>query len=614
MRLDIGAQVGPYQVLSHLGRGGTADVYEVRDARDDSLHALKVVHHPDPRVRARIHREGQAQQAVRHPNVVAVTDLVWVDGEAGLIMELVRGPTLETFLATESPLDLPLVDALGEGIVRGVQAAHRAGRLHRDLKPANVLLAPTGESWIPKVADFGLTKLTDPVGTQLGRTETGILMGTPGYMAPEQARDARSVDVRADVFSLGCVLYEIATGQRAFGGEDRFEALWRATRGHCTPVHLLRTDLPERHVRAISGALLPRLSDRIGDCDVLLAVWRGEQHLGSVTPRPYDPTTLPSVAGWSSGSTTREERQRPRRESRWRWGLLAALVALGSMVALVSGTPAPSSPTVVRIHPPPDSRGVRVGTRISIRFSEPMHRERTERALVTSAPATLTWNADATELAVDLPLEYADGTELRTPARRYDLRLTTSATDRWGHNLETPVAWSFTTARRIRWSPSVHVSLYGNSADGGHSRFYFIGAGDHGDAEFRSIMSWHLPDVEVVEVEKATLTSRVHRRSGTPEHDFSGLVAERVRADSFTEGFSGRTSSDPVLVHNDDGFALEGALRADVREPLADAFAVEDPMLQLRFRFVGAPSLDGEADHVYFRRSETSLTTTLLVR
>ncbi len=335
MDLREGSKFGRFEVIALLGEGGIARVFHVRDPALGTEHALKVVHHPDPAMRERIRREGEAQREVRHPNIVRVTETIVVDDEPALVMELVRGPTLKELLATDSPLPLPVVDAVAEGILAGVAAAHRAGRLHRDLKPANVLLVESSGGWLPKVGDFGLTKLTGASGGP-GATESGVLMGTPGYMAPEQARDARSVDVRADVFSLGCVLYELATGERAFLGRERFEVLTRALQGRFVPPAYRRPDLPERHLRAIAGALQPRLEDRIPDCEALLAVWRGERDHVAATPRPYDPTTAASTyesPSRSAGTVTWPPP--PRRSRSWAIGLLASglLVALAATLA-----------------------------------------------------------------------------------------------------------------------------------------------------------------------------------------------------------------------------------------------------------------------------------------
>ncbi|MCA9493790.1 MAG: protein kinase, partial [Myxococcales bacterium] len=153
MRVAVDTVVeGRYRVGGTLGRGAMAVVYLVRHEQLGTLHAMKVLELPSSVVRRRLLTEGTIQAALRNPHVVAVTDVVEVEGCPALIMELVHGPSLELLIA-EGPLPLDVVRSLGTGILLGVQAAHRHGTIHRDLKPANVLIAAAGE--VPKIADFG---------------------------------------------------------------------------------------------------------------------------------------------------------------------------------------------------------------------------------------------------------------------------------------------------------------------------------------------------------------------------------------------------------------------------------------------------------------------------
>ena len=239
-------------------------------------HAMKVLHVPTRAVAARLLQEGQVQGSLSHPNVVAVTDLVDVQGSPGLVMEWIRGPSLEGYLRDKPHLEMDELDSLVDGILAGVAAAHAAGMVHRDLKPGNILLQPTAGGMVPKVTDFGLAKLlNDGAGRNLASTRSGVAMGSPPYMAPEQIRDAKAVDARADIFSLGAVLYELATGRRAFNGRDMVEIFARISRGHYRPVRELRPDLPLRAARAIEAALIVDADQRIPNCQVLLQTWRG---------------------------------------------------------------------------------------------------------------------------------------------------------------------------------------------------------------------------------------------------------------------------------------------------------------------------------------------------
>ena len=145
---------GRYTVLRLLGAGGMARVYQVRHAELGSLHALKVLRVSSPEIRERLRQEGRVQSRVRHPNIVAVTDVVSVQGAPGLVMEYIGGPSLRDLLDA-SRLDHRQADGLARGILDGVEAAHRAGLIHRDLKPGNVLLDPVGDRLVPRITDFG---------------------------------------------------------------------------------------------------------------------------------------------------------------------------------------------------------------------------------------------------------------------------------------------------------------------------------------------------------------------------------------------------------------------------------------------------------------------------
>src|SRR5690348_11001223 len=199
-------EVPGYTILGELGRGGMGVVYRARQASLNRMVALKVLlagAHAGERDLARFRAEAEAAAAVQHPNVVSVYAVGRHAGLPFIAQELVPGRSLAARLE-EGPLDPVETARLVEAIARGVQAAHDRGVVHRDLKPANVLFTADGE---PKVADFGLAKVGDT-----GLTASGAVMGTPAYMAPEQARgDTRHVGPATDVWALGAVLYECLT-------------------------------------------------------------------------------------------------------------------------------------------------------------------------------------------------------------------------------------------------------------------------------------------------------------------------------------------------------------------------------------------------------------------
>jgi sugar lactone lactonase YvrE len=229
MSIAAGTRLGPYEVLSLLGAGGMGEVYRARDTRLGREVAVKVLppgFSEDPDRRARFEREAQAVAALSHPNVVAIHDTGVHDEQTFVVMELLSGQTLRERLTSGAVPVRKAVD-IAVQIARGLGAAHGKGLVHRDLKPENVFLLDDGQV---KILDFGLARQTAREPGHSGATQTvaatdpGTVMGTIGYMAPEQVR-GQAVDARADVFALGAVLYELVTGVRAFQRETAADTM-----------------------------------------------------------------------------------------------------------------------------------------------------------------------------------------------------------------------------------------------------------------------------------------------------------------------------------------------------------------------------------------------------
>lgn len=224
-----GEIVGGYEVVGPLGTGGMASVYRVRHAVLGSDHALKILR-PElvaqAGVRTRFLDEGRVQAQLRHPGIVRVTGIVSEPGVAGLVMDLLEGASLEDELEATGPM------ATGEAVGWILQAldavafAHGRGVVHRDLKPSNLFLVEEVERRTLRVLDFGIAKVAGR-----GQTSPGGTLGTYGFMAPEQLKDASDVDARADLFALGAVLYELVCGEPAFDGATDFELMQRVSRG-----------------------------------------------------------------------------------------------------------------------------------------------------------------------------------------------------------------------------------------------------------------------------------------------------------------------------------------------------------------------------------------------
>jgi serine/threonine protein kinase len=218
--LEAGSRLGPYEVVGLLGSGGMGEVYRARDPRLEREVAIKVLTGEvvdSDRLR-RFEREARAASALNHPNVLAVYDVGAHEGAPYVVSELLEGQTLRVRLEGGA---LPVRKALEQAleIAHGLAAAHDKGIVHRDLKPDNVFITEDGRV---KILDFGLAKLTRaPLVEEADQrtatqpTEAGVVMGTVGYMSPEQVR-GEGVDPRSDIFSLGAVLFEMLTGTRAF--------------------------------------------------------------------------------------------------------------------------------------------------------------------------------------------------------------------------------------------------------------------------------------------------------------------------------------------------------------------------------------------------------------
>lgn len=261
----IGTQIGRWRICRLLGEGATGRVYEVEHQALGTRRALKILSWAHPVLRARLLAEGRAQATLLHPNVVPVLDMMSVGDVPALLMELVDGPTLEDWLHEHVPTTEE-AERIFRGILAGVETAHGAGLIHRDLKPANVIMAKIGEVWVPKVTDFGLAKTGQSV---LGLTQTGMTMGTPGFMAPEQIRDPRDVDERADIFSLGCILYQLLTGKLPHEGPDPLAILNAVAQGSVTPVGESAPGLPTRLADAVAAAMAVDREARPADCAAL---------------------------------------------------------------------------------------------------------------------------------------------------------------------------------------------------------------------------------------------------------------------------------------------------------------------------------------------------------
>ncbi len=339
----VPGQLGRYQILGKLGQGGMAEVYLAHDAGLDRRVALKLlpresVHDPD--AVARFRREARALAKLSHPGIVQAFDSDSGDGRHFLVMEYVEGHSLSALLKEFGRLPPALAADYARQVALALQHAHDKGLVHRDLKPANLLVTPQGQV---KLLDLGLARfLQDQIGdSQLTREGAG--MGTPDYCAPEQYRDARSADPRADIYSLGCTLYQMLAGRVPFPGSSLSEKFRAHADQEAQAVEESCPEVPVGLALVVRRMMAKRPQDRFrtaGEVAVALAPFVAGSSLSG--------SALKTVASWDGAQLTLSDfRASPGRRRRWeRAGIAAAFVALLALLAWSLSRPVPDAPAV----------------------------------------------------------------------------------------------------------------------------------------------------------------------------------------------------------------------------------------------------------------------------
>jgi serine/threonine protein kinase len=336
MPLAFGTRLGPYEIVAKLGAGGMGEVYKARDPRLNRFVAIKIL--PTERVadearKQRFIQEAQAASALNHPNIITIHDI----GQGGpedrrvefIAMEFVAGKTLDA-LVPPSGMRLAELLKIAIPVAEGLSAAHAAGVVHRDLKPSNIMVA---ESGLVKILDFGLAKLTeraevgedDATRTLHANTDPGTVMGTAAYMSPEQA-EGKLMDARSDVFSFGAVLYEMATGRRAFSGDSQAATMAAVLGKEPRPLSEAAPQMPPELDRIILRCLRKDPARRLQhttDVKVLLEDLREESESGK----------LAAAA--------------PKSSWRWLWPAGAAALALAAAALWLRRGPEEPPPRVV---------------------------------------------------------------------------------------------------------------------------------------------------------------------------------------------------------------------------------------------------------------------------
>ncbi len=377
MPFVIGENVGPYRIIHQLGQGGMATVFKAYHAALDRYVAIKALHPAfmeDPNFLARFQREARVVARLDHPNIVPIYDYAEHAGQPYLVMKFIEGETLKARMK-RGPLGkgegLKIVEAVGQAL----SYAHERGVLHRDIKPSNVLLAEDGMIYL---ADFGLARIAQAGESTLSND---MLLGTPQYISPEQARGAKELDAGTDIYSFGVVLYEMVVGRVPFSADTPFSII----HDHIyTPLPMPRAvnpRVPQAIERVLLKALAKERSDRFETIDDLVEAFRRAAMDGDVgvmvapvpaetlpvdAPATEPPATESPGTALPQGQTAVEAQggaeRRPRR--RWAWviaGVALACVCLFAFAAVagdlfpqeqpVGGAP-PPAPTAVRDAPP----------------------------------------------------------------------------------------------------------------------------------------------------------------------------------------------------------------------------------------------------------------------
>ncbi len=261
MILTPGIRLGPYRILAPLGLGGMGEVYRAHDDRLGRDVAIKVITErlaATPEARARFEREARAASALNHPNIITIYEIGQQGPTTFIAMEWIEGKTLGERLASGAmPLE-ELLHVAGQ-VAAGLSKAHQAGIVHRDLKPGNIMVTEDG---VVKILDFGLAKLTEPLDASpsdatthdLASTRMGVLVGTPAYMSPEQV-GGRPADFRSDQFSLGLVLYEMATGKGAFARATDLQTIAALLSEPVPPIRSSSPDIPKDFEAVVTRCL-----------------------------------------------------------------------------------------------------------------------------------------------------------------------------------------------------------------------------------------------------------------------------------------------------------------------------------------------------------------------
>jgi eukaryotic-like serine/threonine-protein kinase len=422
MTLSAGSRLGPYEILAPIGAGGMGEVYRARDPRLGREVAIKVLPEAvaaDGDRLLRFEQEARSASALNHPNIVTIYEIGTAGSVSYISMELVEGKTLREAVA-EGPVPTKRLVAIAAQVADALAKAHDAGIIHRDLKPDNLMVTRDG---FVKILDFGLAKLALPESSKISamptlakpETHAGVVLGTVGYMSPEQA-SGRRLDFRSDQFSLGSILYELATGKRAFSRPTAAEALVAIIREEPEPIVVLAPQIPVPVRWVIERCLAKDPEERYASTRDLARDLKQLRDHGSEVSAEAAPVMLARRLGWLGPALIA--------------GLFLAAVL--SVFAVLRSRPAPAArPVRFTVPIPPGatyspgeiSRGFAVspdGTRLVIEaisrgrrrlFLRPLDSEKVVEIEGTAGAEAPFWSPDSRFIAF-----FADGKLKKIPA------------------------------------------------------------------------------------------------------------------------------------------------------------------------------------------------------
>ncbi len=407
-----GRQFGPYQIVAPLGEGGMAAVYKAYQPSMERYVALKVLPRQlasDPQFVARFQREAKLLAQLQHPHILPVFDFGEADGYSYLVMPFVQSGALIDILKGE-PLPLPRLRQIVSQLGDALNYAHARGLIHRDIKPSNVLLDESGNCLL---TDFGLARMVE---ASINLTSSGSIMGTPAYMSPEQG-SGQPLDGRSDLYSLGVMLFEMATGRVPYKAETPIAVIFKHIQDPLPPARALNPALPEALEKVILKALAKRPEDRYQTAsEMTLALQAAilDARTGAFTPTPQ-PTLVapkPDKTLWAASPKTS-----PRRP--WVWIMVAALVGasllcilglswamgqgmIGALFATATPTPTntPLPTSTSTITPTPTSTATSTRTRTLTPTATP---QPTDTPTVTASPTATRRPPVVLEIAAGKP-------------------------------------------------------------------------------------------------------------------------------------------------------------------------------------------------------------------